>query len=141
VWAAVSTFAGINAELWPLFRMTAPAHVRREGLAAVQLGRRLCRSWVLLFGVLPVDYDDITLARLDPPRGFLERSSMLSQRAWEHERTLEEVGEERCRLTDRVYYEPRVPLPDVLLRGLYRFVFRHRHRRLQRRFGGRTVVP
>ena len=66
---------------------------------------------------------------------------MLSQRAWEHERTLEEVGEERCRLTDRVYYEPRVPLPDVLLRGLYRFVFRHRHRRLQRRFGGRTVVP
>jgi len=138
VWAAISTVAGINDEFRPLFRMTAPAQVRRDGLAAVQVGRRVCRSWVLLFGLLPVDYDDITLVRLDPPKGFLERSPMLSQRAWEHERTLEAEAK-YCRLTDRVRYEPRLPLPDALLRGLYRFVFRHRHRRLRRRFGGHAL--
>ena len=138
VWAAISTVAGINDEFRPLFRMTAPAQVRRDGLAAVQVGRRVCRSWVLLFGLLPVDYDDITLVRLDPPKGFLERSPMLSQRAWEHERTLDAEAK-HCRLTDRVRYEPRLPLPDALLRGLYRFVFRHRHRRLRRRFGGHAL--
>jgi ligand-binding SRPBCC domain-containing protein len=138
VWAVISTFAGINDEFRPLFRMTAPRRVRRDGLAAVEVGRRVCRSWVLLFGVLPVDYDDITLARLDPPNGFLERSAMLSQRVWEHERTLEAAGE-HCRLSDRVHYEPRLPVPDALLRALYRFVFRHRHRRLRRRFGGRAL--
>jgi ligand-binding SRPBCC domain-containing protein len=140
VWAATSTFEGINDEFRPLFRMTAPPRVRREGLAAVEVGRRVCRSWVLLFGILPVDYDDITLQRLEPPHGFLERSAMLSQRVWVHERSLEEVGE-HCRLTDRISYEPRLPVPDVLLRGLYRFVFRHRHRRLRRRFCGQRVEP
>ena len=102
--------------------------------------RLICRSWVLLFGVFPVDYDDITLVRLEPPNGFLERSAMLSQRTWEHERTLEAVGA-HCRLTDRIRYEPRLPLPDAVLRSVYRFVFRHRHRRLRRRFGGQAVEP
>src|SRR5205823_9523986 len=113
--------------------------VRERGLGAVQAGERVCRSWVLLLGVLPVDYDDITLTRLDPPRGFLERSTMLSQRAWEHERTIEPAPE-GCSLRDRVSYEPRVPVPDVVLRALYAFVFSYRHRRLRRRFGGRPLA-
>jgi hypothetical protein len=118
--------------------MTASRELREQGLGAVRVGERICRSWVLLFGVLPVDYDDITLVRLDPPHGFLERSSMLSQRAWEHERTIE-PGADGCVLTDRVSYEPRLPLPDFLLRGLYRSIFSYRHRRLRRRFGGRPL--
>jgi ligand-binding SRPBCC domain-containing protein len=138
VWEHVSTVRGINDEFWPLLRMTAPRKLREEGLAAVRVGERVCRSWVLLFGVLPVDYDDITLVHLDPPRGFLERSTMLSQRAWQHERTLDgdALG---CTVTDRVSYEPRVPLPDALYRALYRLIFRYRHRRLRRRFGGRAL--
>ena len=53
----------------------------------MRLGERLFRSWILLFGVLPIDYDDITLVSIEPGRGFHERSSMLSMRVWEHERT------------------------------------------------------
>jgi ligand-binding SRPBCC domain-containing protein len=136
VWARVSTAAGINDELWPLFRMTAPPRLRREGLAAVQVGQRVCRSLVLLGGVLPIDWDDITLVGLDPPAGFRERSSMLSQRVWEHERTLEQTSD-GCLLTDRIGYQPRVAVPDAVLGALFSRVFRHRHRRLQRRFGGR----
>jgi ligand-binding SRPBCC domain-containing protein len=139
VWEHITTAQGINEELWPFFRMTAPATLRETGLAHVEVGHRVCRSLVLLFGVLPVDYDDITLVRLEPPAGFLERSRMLSQRVWEHERTLEEVPD-GCVLTDRVSYEPRLPFPDRPLRALYAGVFRHRHRRLRRRFGGHALA-
>jgi ligand-binding SRPBCC domain-containing protein len=139
VWALVSTAAGINDELAPILRMTAPRALRERGLAAVVPGERLCRSWVLLLGLLPVDYDDITLVRLDPPHGFLERSAMLSQRVWQHERTLE-AAPEGCVLCDRISYQPRLPVPDAILRPLYRAVFGHRHRRLRRRFGGRALT-
>jgi len=142
VWARVTTVDGINDELAPWLRMTSTRALRAKGIAEVRVGERICRSWVLLFGVLPVDYDDITLERLDPPHGFLERSVMLSQKAWEHERTIERAVDEAsgCILTDRVRYEPRMPLPDVLLRTLYAAIFRHRHRRLQRRFGGEALA-
>jgi hypothetical protein len=138
VWARLTTFDGINDEFKPLFRMTAPSPVREHGLAGVEIGRRLCRSWVLLFGVLPIDFDDLTLVRLDPGIGFLEQSRMLSQRRWEHERVIEPAAG-GCTVTDRVRYEPRIPLPDALWRALYTAVFRHRHRRLQKRFGGRSL--
>jgi ligand-binding SRPBCC domain-containing protein len=140
VWARITTVEGINDELRPLLRMTAPTRLKERGLSEVVVGERLCRSWVLLFGVLPIDYDDITLERLDPPRGYLERSSMLSQRRWEHERTIDPAPD-GCVITDRIRYEPRLPIPDAVLRPLFERIFRHRHRRLQRRFGGHALAP
>jgi ligand-binding SRPBCC domain-containing protein len=138
VWSRVTTADGINDELRPFLRMTAPRPLRERGLSDVVLGKRLCRSWVLFLGVLPVDYDDITLERLDPPRSVLERSSMLSQRHWEHERTIEDAHA-GCVLTDSIRYQPRLPIPDVLLRALYTRIFGHRHRRLRARFGGSSM--
>jgi ligand-binding SRPBCC domain-containing protein len=141
VWTHVTTVDGINDELRPWLRMTAPRSLRANGLAEVRVGERICRSWVLLLGVLPIDYDDITLERLDPPNGFLERSTMLSQKAWQHERTIEPGPDGGgCILTDRISYEPRVAVPDAILRGLYAAIFAHRHRRLRRRFGGRAAA-
>ena len=58
--------------------MTAPPSLRSHGLSLVRPGERVCRSWVLLLGVLPVDYDDITLEQIEPPHRFLKRSAMLS---------------------------------------------------------------
>jgi ligand-binding SRPBCC domain-containing protein len=139
VWARITTVDGINDELRPLLRMTAPARLKERGLSDVVVGQRICRSWVLLFGLVPVDYDDITLERLDPPRGFLERSTMLSQRRWEHERTLD-PGPGGCVITDRIRYQPRVPVPDAILRPLYTRIFRHRHHGLHRRYGGRFLA-
>jgi ligand-binding SRPBCC domain-containing protein len=139
VWSRITTAEGVNDELRPFLRMTAPSVLREHGLSQAVLGERLCRSWVLLFGALPVDYDDITLERIDPPHSFLERSAMLSQRLWEHERTLEDTPN-GCLLTDRIRYEPRMPIPDVLLRTLYARIFAHRHRRLRARFGGHGVT-
>ena len=134
VWERVSTFEGVNDELRPLMRMTAPARVRGLDPAEVVLGERIFRSWVLLFGLIPIDYDDLTLVALEPGRGFHERSRMLSMRVWEHERTLASEGD-GCRVSDRLAFEPRLPGMGPLLERIVRATFRHRHRRLRRRFG------
>jgi hypothetical protein len=126
--------AGINAELGPLLRMTTPRGLESLDLHGLEPGP-LGRSWLLLFGVIPIDYDEIGLERIEPGRGFLERSRMLSQRLWEHERTIE-AGEGGAVVTDRLAWEPRLPLPGRLLRPTIAAVFRHRHKQLRRHFGG-----
>jgi hypothetical protein len=139
VWERAISAEGVNDELAPLLRMTVPRGLADFGIDDVEPGRPLGRSWVLLFGFVPFDYDEICLQRVEPGRGFLERSRMLSQRMWEHERTIEPLAG-GCELTDRVAWEPRLPLPGALLRPLVAAVFRHRHRRLRRRFGGEALA-
>jgi len=131
VWARAIDPAGINDELRPLMRMTVPTGAADFGLDETEPGH-IGRSWIFFFGFLPLDYDDLNIVRVEPGRSFLERSSMLSMRLWEHERTLEPLGENRCRVTDRLAWEPRLPLPGALLRPLIRFLFNHRHERLRR---------
>ena len=133
VWERVTSMAGINHELGPWFRMTAPRGAELS-LDVVPLGRRWFRSWILLFGVLPVDYDDLCVERLEAGRGFLERSRMLSATVWEHERTLEPTGAAVTRLTDRVAFSPRLAPAARLQRALIAATFRHRHRRLRAHF-------
>lgn len=135
VWDRVTTPAGINDEMRPIMRMSVPDGVDGLDPDRIELGKPIGRSWVFLFGLVPFDYDDLTLIGIDPGRGFLERSTMLSQRVWEHERTLEPAGA-GCLISDRVRWEPRLGLPGRPLRPLIGFIFRHRHRRLRRRFGG-----
>lgn len=135
VWARVTTIEGINDELMPLARMTCPKRFVRIDPASVPLGERLFRSWILLLGFLPVEYDDLTLVRIEPERGFLEDSTMLSQRRWIHERMLEPVAG-GCRVTDRIRFEPRLPGTGRVFLAVFRLFFRHRHRRLVRHFSG-----
>ena len=130
VWERIITPAGINHELRPWMAMTAPRGIERLDPETVELGKPLGRSWVLLFGLLPFEYDDITLIELEPGRRFLECSPMLSHRSWQHERIVEAV-EGGSRVTDRIRMEPRLGLPAAPLRPLFRAMFRHRHRRLR----------
>jgi hypothetical protein len=125
---------GINFELSPWLRMTVPRGAEGLDIHSLQPGP-VGRSWLLAFGLLPVDYDEIGLERIDPQGGFLERSTMLSQRRWEHERTIA-AGGVGAVVVDRIAWEPRLPLPGALLRPLFAAFFRHRHSRLRRRFGG-----
>lgn len=134
VWARAIDPAGINYELRPLMRMTVPEGAEDFGLDELEPGH-IGRSWIFLFGLVPFDYDDLNIVRVEPGRSFLERSSMLSMRLWEHERTVTPLGEGRCQVEDRLAWELRLPLPGAWLRPLIRFVFDHRHRRLQRFFG------
>jgi hypothetical protein len=138
VWERAMSAEGINAELGPLLRMTVPRGSDSLDLHELEPGP-LGRSRLLLFGLIPIDYDQIGLERIEPGRGFLERSTMLSQRLWEHERTIEAGEGGGATIVDRLAWEPRLPLPGRLLRPLIAAVFRHRHRQLQRHFGGATL--
>lgn len=139
VWAHATRPEGVNHELAPLVQMTFPAGTENfsEGW---QPGERLFRSWILLFGLLPIDYDDLTLVELEPGRRFLERSKMGSQRVWEHERVIE-PAEGGCRVTDRLRFEPKLPILGPASRWIFLQAFRLRHRNLRRRFGGSPASP
>lgn len=129
----------MNREFRPLLRMTFPKHVD-DLFAAWRPGETRFRSWLLLAGVLPVDYDDVAFVEVEPGRRFLERSRLLSQRLWEHERTIEPVPG-GSRLTDRVRFVPRIPAFAPLYAPVFRAVFRLRHRNLRRLFGQAPAGP
>jgi ligand-binding SRPBCC domain-containing protein len=139
IWERVTSVEGINGELMPIMRMTVPHGLETLDIDQMTPGERVGRSWILLFGLVPVDYDDLSLVRVDRGRGFLENSTMLSQRVWEHERTIEPLGDGTCLVTDRIAWEPRFPLPGALLKPMFRAIFAHRHRRLRKHFGGRPA--
>jgi ligand-binding SRPBCC domain-containing protein len=132
VWSWITSMRGISQELAPILKMTAPKRITDIGDVKVQPGQRLFRSWVLLFGILPIDRSDLTLLRLEAGKGFLEQSPMLSMSLWRHERQLEASGD-GTRLTDRLSFEPR--FATFVTRWFIRAVFNHRHRVLQQHFG------
>ncbi len=120
--------------------MTVPRSLRERTLDDVPLGEPLGRSWVLLFGVIPFDYDDLMLAERERGRRFLETSSTLSMARWEHERVIA-ARDGVCEITDTLRFEPRSPVSNSplirrLMRSVVTAIFRHRHRRLVGYFAG-----
>jgi ligand-binding SRPBCC domain-containing protein len=74
-----------------------------------------------------------------PGMRFLERSTLFSMRAWQHEREVVPDGRV-CTVTDRLTFELRRPLDRApglrrLSRVIVAWLFRHRHRRLAKQFG------
>lgn len=136
VWQWITGFDGITRELMPLMRMTVPRGIRRLDDMQVIPGERLFRSVILLGGVVPVDYSDLTLIALTPGRGFVEESPMGSMAYWRHERCIEDRSDAPgVILVDRLRFRPRVAAIPAL--PLVRTLFRHRHAVLVRAFGGR----
>lgn len=132
LWRHATSPAGVNAELAPLLRMTFP-NGTVDFTRGWQPGARRFRSWLPLLGMIPVEYDDLCLVEVEPGRRFLERSTLLSQRRWEHERTIEPTARGAC-LTDRVHFEPRLRRLEPVHTATFRLVFALRHRNLRRRF-------
>jgi ligand-binding SRPBCC domain-containing protein len=128
VWARAITIEGVNAELAPFARMTSP------GEGEIRAGA-LGRSWVLLGGALPVDYDDLYLESVEPGRGFRERSRLGSCSAWHHDRTLSALPGGGTRIVDEVAFTPRMGAAGGLQALAFEAAFRWRHRRLRRIWG------
>lgn len=133
LWRHATSPQGVNRELAPFLRMTFPRDMA-DLTERWRPGERLFRSWLLLGHVLPVEYDDLALVEVEPGRRFLERSELLTQRVWEHERTIEPHGA-GCRLTDRVRFAPRIAWLGPVQAPAFALVFRWRHHRLRRIFG------
>jgi hypothetical protein len=127
----VTTPEGINDEL---MRMTIPKALRDATVADVAIGEKLGRCWMLMLGVIPVDYDDLTIAELGPGERFLERSTMLTQSVWTHERVIE-PHEGGSRVTDKLTWEGRLRPFGAIYSVAVPILFQNRHRRLRRHFG------
>jgi hypothetical protein len=123
---------GILTELRPLARMTVPRGLTSVLDLDIELGRPMVRTWLLLFGFLPVDRIDSTLIELHEGRGFIEESPTLSMRLWRHERSIDPVPG-GSKITDRLTLEPYLAGPVV--KWLISWLFRHRHRVLRRELG------
>ena len=134
VWQSATSPEGIGYELSPWLKMTFPKRVAALTPETVPIGRKICRSWILLFGLIPVDYDDVTLVALEPPRRFLEVSPMLFFAYWSHERTVT-PAEGGCAIKDRLTFAPRLGAFAPFARRIVSFLFTHRHARLAARFG------
>lgn len=137
VWRFVTSATGINYELMPVMRMTVPQSFKDKSIQDVSPGEYLGRSWFLLGGLVPFDYSKITVAEIDPGERFLERSTLGSMRHWQHERKLESIGGNRTRITDSLEFLLRFPAPGTarVTGSILRLLFRHRHRKLAKRFG------
>lgn len=135
VWARVVTAAGVADEFGPLLTMRFPAALEGRSIAEVPLGRPLGRAWILLGGLLPVEFDDLVIVDLEAPRHFRERSGLASCRVWEHHRELEQLTDGSTRVTDTLRAQPRAALPGPVVRAVVGALFSHRHRRLARAFG------
>ncbi|MGN0039686.1 hypothetical protein [Rhodococcus sp. (in: high G+C Gram-positive bacteria)] len=139
VWARITDPGGINDELAPVLSMRMPRAVRGLSIDEVPVGVRLGRAPLLLFGILPVEFDDLTVAAVEPGRRFHEKSSMVLLRRWEHERELQPLPSGGTRVHDRLTFELRAPLSRVpiVVAVAHRVIaglFAHRHRRLARYF-------
>lgn len=135
VWDRVVSPEGINHEMRPWMTMTMPRAARGLTVETVPLGQPVGRAWLRLFGLVPFDFDHLTIVELEVGRRFLERSTMLSMRRWEHERTLTPV-EGGTHVRDRVTFQPRLPIPGlaVVLARVVDAFFKHRHRKLRTYF-------
>src|SRR5690625_740398 len=119
----------------PWMTMSMPWAAKGLTIDTIPLGRPVGRAWLRLFGLVPFEYDRLMLVERESGHRFLERSTMLSMRRWEHERTLTPV-DGGTRVHDRLVLEPRLPVPGLagLLARVVGAFFRHRHRRLRASF-------
>ena len=132
---ATLNMAGVNAELSPLVRMTAPESFSARSILDWPQQKPLFRSWILLCGFVPVDRHTFFFEVIDPNEGFSERSTSLTNEYWCHKRSVVST-DSGCRVTDTIAFKSRMPLIDLLFKPVYQGVFWCRHRHLRRRYGG-----
>lgn len=134
VWEHATSLSSIQAELRPLLRMTWPRAA--NGIALddpdVPLHEPLFPSWILLFGLFPVDRMDLTLTEVGPGHRFVEESRPTLLRSWRHERGVVPDGA-GCVVTDSLQLQ--APLFGGLVAWFVSLLFDHRHRRLRALFG------
>lgn len=133
VWGWITSLDGISKEIGPILRMSSPDGIRDLSSAGFQLGAPMFRSWITLFGAIPIDYSDLTLIALTPGVGFVEQSKMGSMRLWRHERQIHPL-DTGCRVMDTLIFKPRAG--GWLVTKFVTCLFLHRHKMLRKYLGG-----
>lgn len=130
VWAWSTSIKGIEAEMWPVLKITFPkgmTHIDED----TTLDKSLGRCHFLLLGICPIDMSKLTFVELVPGRRFVEQSPLLSMRSWRHERIVTPTSEGTV-VTDNLTFRPRVAGP--LVGWFVKRFFEHRHAVLAKSF-------
>ena len=133
MWQSAIRASQINSEFKPLLKMSFPRDLD-DITESWQPGKKLYRSWILLGGFLPIEYDDVSFVEVIPGQRFCERSSLLSQKVWEHQRKIEPLLN-GCELVDTIRFSPRIPALGFIYLLLFKLIFSWRHRNLRQKFG------
>jgi len=135
IWEWITSVKGISAEMWPFFRMSVPRSIQSLADVRIQPGVPLFRSYILLFGFLPIDYSDMTLLELNHGIGFIEQSPMGSMKLWRHERHIAPYPfvPGVVLLVDQLTFHPR--MAKRFVGWFIRRVFTHRHKVLRANLG------
>lgn len=130
VWDGISTLNGVNLEMAPWLRMSAPAGLDLKDAATADILTLDLHGP----GGVPLGTYPLELVRIVEGEGFLERTQMLPFLLWQHERMLVPLEDGGTRVVDELGWSwraHRLDRPFAL--GVLRF-FEHRHRRLRAQF-------
>ncbi|MEO0367937.1 MAG: hypothetical protein AAF197_04020 [Pseudomonadota bacterium] len=132
LYADLLTMNGVNYELIPLVRMTAPSRWAEKPIQLWPIDEALFTSVILLFGIIPVDLHRFKLLGVNGS-GFEECSCSLVNEEWRHSRTIKEV-EGGSLVKDQVTFIPKIRFVGKIMKPIYEAIFKHRHKRLVSRY-------
>ena len=124
------SLATVNAELHPLYRMTAPQEWLQVPIREWAQHKNLLKSWILFRGLIPVDRHCFGTIAFPEPRKFVEESSSWLNRRWQHERIVLETNG-GCEVHDKISFTSRLRYLEPFQKSLYILAFRRRHANLR----------
>ena len=127
------TMKGVNEELYPIVTMSAPTIWKSKPITDWPKNTKLFKSRINFLGYIPIDLHDFEFSDISKD-GFKENSSSLMNKQWKHERSIVQSGDDVI-VRDRVDYESKVGLVGLLLKPVYKSIFRHRHSKLKAKYG------
>jgi len=130
VWENATDMKYVNKELFPIAYMTYPKE-RSKLSEHAATGKKIFRSWIFAFYVLPIDYYDITFEVFEKEKRFVEVSPLFSQKSWRHERRITEE-KNGCVVHDTVQFTPKLSALGGLFYIIYNFTFYLRHSNLRK---------
>lgn len=131
--ADILSIRGVNFELFPFVRMTAPTDWKEKPISMWPVDTALFASFVLLFGFIPLDWHRFRFCSVGA-EGFKESSSSFINRQWQHERMILSC-DAGVTVKDSVAFESKIELLGAVLLPVYKAIFAYRHKRLASRYG------
>ncbi len=109
--------------------MTMPKDIKSLNDLSITPSQPIFHTRIFLFGILPIDYSDLTLLEIKINEGFAEESPMGSMKLWRHERKIlpTAIG---SKIIDHLTFQPK--WGNSIVAWFIRKLFEHRHNVLKR---------
>lgn len=130
--------SGVNYELAPLLKMTAPKTWQSTNITDWPTNKNLFGSNILLLGIIPIDRHYFKFETIDRS-GFKEISKSIINAQWCHERLIKNIGSGSV-IKDVITYQSKLVFLGAFLKPIYKAIFKHRHNRLRTKYIRRMII-